>query len=204
MLSEVDTVPVSTNALAEKVQAKPASASGMLKQLADAGWVDHEAYRGVSLTASGKSIAIDVIRRHRLWEVFLVERLGFRWDEVHDLAEQLEHIESTELIDKLDAYLGHPAYDPHGDPIPTSEGRLVDGRPLVVAECLLPGQSAIIKGVVDSSDIFLRHLDHLNIRLGMQFHVSERHAFDGSAAIDGQGIWTAAVLKNIYVEIVKT
>lgn len=204
MLSELDESPVSTNALAEKVQAKPASASGMLKQLADAGWVDHEAYRGVSLTNSGKSIAIDVIRRHRLWEVFLVERLGFRWDEVHELAEQLEHIESSELIDKLDAYLGHPSYDPHGDPIPTAEGHLEDGRKLAIADSLTPGQSAIVKGVVDSSDVFLRYLDNLKIRLGMQFHVIERHAFDGSATVDGQGIWTASVLKNIYVEIVKS
>lgn len=191
---------VSTNALAERVQAKPASVSGMLKQLAELGWVDHTAYKGVSLTAAGRSIAVDVVRRHRLWEVFLVERLGFGWDEVHELAEQLEHIEHAELMNRLDAHLGHPAFDPHGDPIPQADGSVVDSRRLVTADTLRTGQAATVKGVVDSGDAFLRHLDALGIGLGTAFVVSEWHAFDGSASIQGRGLWTALVLRNLYVE----
>lgn len=193
--------PVSTNALSERVQAKPASVSGMLKQLAEGGWVDHTAYRGVSLTAAGRGIAVDVIRRHRLWEVFLVDRLGFGWDEVHNLAEQLEHVEHAELMNRLDAFLGHPAFDPHGDPIPRADGTVVDPRRLITADALHPGQMAVVKGVVDSSDAFLRHLDALGISLGTAFEVSEWHGFDGSASIVGKGLWTAAVLRNLYVEI---
>lgn len=200
-LSSENQDPVSTNALAERVQSKPASVSGMLKQLAEDGWVHHIAYRGVSLTEPGRLIAVDVIRRHRLWEVFLVERLGYKWDEVHELAERLEHIEDAELTGRLDAYLGHPAFDPHGDPIPQADGTVVDSRSLVSAEVLQAGQSATVKGVVDSSDAFLRHLDALGIGLGRQFEVLQRHAYDGSARVEGLGILTLSVLRNLYVEI---
>ena len=193
--------PVSTNALAEHLSMRPASASGMMKQLAEAGWVEHEAYRGASLTLSGERIALDVIRRHRLWEFFLVERLGFAWDQVHELAERLEHIEDAELINRLDDYLGCPEFDPHGDPIPRADGTVVDARPLRTASEMKAGSRAVIKGVVDSSDVFLRHLDALGIRLGLAFEVEERHAFDGSASVAGRGIWTLGVLENLLVII---
>lgn len=193
--------PVTTNALAEHLSMRPASASGMMKQLAEAGWVEHEAYRGASLTPSGERIALDVIRRHRLWEFFLVERLGFAWDQVHHLAERLEHIEDAELINRLDDYLGCPDFDPHGDPIPRADGTVVDARPLRVASELGPGERAVLKGVVDSSDVFLRHLDALDIRLGIEFKVVERHEFDGSARVEGRGIWTLGVLENLLVVV---
>ena len=199
-ISMVSEAPVSTTALAERLATRPASASGMMKQLADAGWIEHEAYRGASLTASGQQIALDVIRRHRLWEVFLVERLGFAWDEVHDLAEQLEHIRDEGLIDRLDAFLGHPGFDPHGDPIPRADGTVEDARALMIADELMAGSRAVVKGVVDSSDVFLRHLDALGIGLGVEIEVEARHAYDGSATVVGRGIWTQRVLRNVWVE----
>jgi len=131
----------------------------------------------------------------------LVNRLGFGWDEVHELAERLEHIENQELTDRLDTYLGHPSFDPHGDPIPKSDGTFVDARALIKAEELSEGDCAVVKGVVDSSDEFLRHLDALGIGLGCSFVVESCHAFDGSATIAGHGLWTASVLRNLYVEV---
>lgn len=201
VLSAASDGPVSTNALAERIQARPASVSGMIRQLAEAGWVEHEAYRGVDLTPSGEQIAVKTIRCHRLWEVFLVERLGFGWDEVHDFAERLEHVADEALVERLDQYLGRPAFDPHGDPIPRADGSVVDGRQLVTADALKAGDRAVVKGVVDSGDVFLRHLDALGIGLGLDFVVEAVHGFDGSAAVAGKGLWTASVLRNLWVEM---
>ncbi|RZK18012.1 MAG: metal-dependent transcriptional regulator, partial [Pedobacter sp.] len=114
---------VQTNAIAEQMQTKPASVTDMIKKLADKGFVDYVKYQGVTLTDKGKNAAIDIVRKHRLWEVFLVDKLNFKWDEVHDVAEELEHIKSETLIGRLDEFLGFPKSDPHGDPIPDKNGR---------------------------------------------------------------------------------
>ena len=114
---------VSTTELSERVAATPASTSAMLKKLGQRGWVEHQRYHGVQLTESGHRIAMDILRRHRLWESFLVEHLGFDWDQVHDIAEELEHVDSVELTNRLDAFLGFPKLDPHGDAIPGPNGR---------------------------------------------------------------------------------
>ena len=116
-LSESTTEDISTNAIAELTQNKAASVTDMLRKMSEKGWVNYQKYQGVRLSAIGEKIALDIVRKHRLWEVFLVNKMGFNWDEVHEIAEQLEHIESEVLIDKLDAFLDYPRTDPHGDPI---------------------------------------------------------------------------------------
>jgi DtxR family Mn-dependent transcriptional regulator len=115
---------VSTNALAERMDTKASSATDMIKRLSTKKLVDHKKYQGVTLTEKGRKVAVDIIRKHRLWEVFLVEHLGFGWDEVHDVAEQMEHISSPLLVERLDRFLNHPKYDPHGGPIPDAEWQL--------------------------------------------------------------------------------
>lgn len=202
-VSDVEQAPVSTTAIADRLDMRPASVTGMLRNLSDSGWVNYEAYRGARLTGAGRKIALDIVRRHRLWEVFLVDKLGFGWDEVHELAEQLEHIEHPELMNRLSAYLGNPAYDPHGDPIPGASGEILDRREVVrLSECK-QGSVCEIKGVVDSSDGFLQHLNEFDIGLGLQFVVGKTFDYDGSVEIDRGGqtvIWTRSVVENLYVE----
>ncbi len=119
---------VTTNELAERLQTKPASITDMMKKLKTRKLVNYQPYRGFRLTQEGKKIALSIIRRHRLWEYFLAEKLKFNWDEVHEVAEQLEHVSSKKLIDKLDEYLDHPKFDPHGDPIPDTNGKMEASR----------------------------------------------------------------------------
>lgn len=203
IVSDVEQTPVSTTALADRLDMRPASVTGMLRNLSESGWIHYEAYRGARLTGTGRKIALDIVRRHRLWEVFLVDKLGFGWDEVHDLAEQLEHIEHPELMNRLAAFLGDPAYDPHGDPIPGATGEIHDPRKVVrLSECM-PGESCEVKGVVDSSDGFLQHLNEFEIGLGLQFVVGKVFEYDGSIEIDlgdRTVIWTRSVAENLYVE----
>jgi len=174
---------VSTTDLAARVAATPASTSAMLKKLGARGWVQHERYRGVQLTESGQRIAMGIVRRHRLWESFLVDHLGFDWDQVHDIAEELEHIDSVELTNRLDAFLGFPKLDPHGDAIPGPNGlfRSVAARTLLSEAPRNLG--LVVVGVVDGRDAFLRHLGVLGIALGTRLTVVRRHAFDGSLEV---------------------
>ena len=124
-LSEKEKDSVSTNAIAEELETKPSSVSDMLKKLSEKKLINYIKYQGVSLTPLGHRLAVHVIRKHRLWEVFLVSHLNFKWDEVHDIAEQLEHIKSKALVNRLDAFLNFPSYDPHGDPIPNQKQKTI-------------------------------------------------------------------------------
>lgn len=182
-LHEEGKAQVSTTELAARVKATPASTSAMLKRLGERKWVEHKRYRGVRLTDEGKRIAMDILRRHRLWECFLVDHLGFDWDEVHEIAEELEHINSRDLTNRLDAFLGFPKLDPHGDAIPGPNGRFRS----VAARTLLSeapkGLELVVVGVVDGRDAFLRHLGVLGIALGTRMTLQTRHAFDGSADV---------------------
>lgn len=173
---------VSTNALAEEMDTKASSVTDMVKKLSDKKMVKYRKYQGVTLSDQGKRTAIEVIRKHRLWEVFLVEKLNFAWDEVHDIAEQLEHIKSEKLTDELDNFLGHPKRDPHGDPIPDSEGNFRIANKMILAD-LEEGQSGICVGVKDSSTEFLRYLDKNNIALGKPIEVVYREEYDQSLLI---------------------
>lgn len=181
-LSEAGSREVSTNAIAEALKTKPASVSDMIAKLAAKKAVDYQKYQGVNLSDSGKKEALRVIRKHRLWEVFLVDKLKFNWDEVHEVAEQLEHIESPLLIRRLDEFLGFPKYDPHGDPIPDESGEFKTQEQVALNS--LPIQSAgIIVAVSDASSLFLQYLDKIGAYLGAKVKVLNREEFDGSMEI---------------------
>jgi DtxR family Mn-dependent transcriptional regulator len=173
---------VSTNAIAEKMETKASSVTDMLKKLADKNLVNYKKYQGVSLTNSGKLSAKMIVRKHRLWEVFLVEKLAFSWDEVHDIAEQLEHIKSEKLIAKLDDFLGNPTEDPHGDPIPNADGQIVSVEKQLLSE-LQVGQYGICVGVKDTSSEFLKYLDKQEIALGSKIEILSKEIFDLSLKI---------------------
>ena len=178
--------PVSTNAIAEQMDTKPSSVTDMIRKLADKGLIHYKKYMGVSLTEIGTKTALALVRKHRLWEVFLVDKLDFSWDEVHDVAEQLEHIKSDKLIDQLDKHLGFPEVDPHGDPIPSKNGEFKKSVKKLLNEIPV-GTSGVCVGVKDSSPPFLKFLDKNKIALGDAILVLEKEEFDGSLRIKVRG-----------------
>ncbi|MCX7548972.1 metal-dependent transcriptional regulator [Xanthomarina sp. F1114] len=193
---------VSTNALAEAMRTKASSATDMVKKLAEKNYVDYKKYQGAILTESGSTIAINVIRKHRLWEVFLVDKLHFSWDEVHELAEQLEHIKSQKLIDKLDAFLGHPTHDPHGDPIPDKHGDFTFIDKIMLAQAQV-NETYNCVGVNDSSSKFLQYLNNNKIELGTKIEVLHKEAFDSSIKIKVNGlemVVSNSVAQNLYIQ----
>ena len=157
------TVPM--GALAGAMGVTPASTTGMVKSLVDRGYISHEPYKGVSLTSEGEREALDVIRRHRLLELFLVRTLGLDWSEVHEEAERLEHAISDKLLARIDAFLGEPSVDPHGDPIPPADGRIEPSASRSLADCL-PGERVRVTRVVDQDPAFLRFVDRAGLRPG--------------------------------------
>jgi len=173
---------VSTNLIAERMQTKASSVTDMLQKLSDKRLVIYKKYQGVQLSAKGKKIAASVIRKHRLWETFLVNKLNFSWDEVHDVAEQLEHIKSESLIDKLDDFLGYPTVDPHGDSIPDKKGNLPSIEKVALVDLQI-GKSGICIAVQDSSSEFLQFLDKKGIALGQKITVISKEQFDNSLII---------------------
>lgn len=173
---------ISTNDIAKTVNATAASVTDMIKKLKQKKLVTYEKYHGVRLTREGEKIAKGVVRKHRLWEVFLVEKLGYGWDKIHDIAEQLEHIHSAELIDKLDKFLGFPKFDPHGDPIPDASGNIQSLRQVLLSK-MKKGEKGKVVGVKDSSSKFLQYLDAQQIHLGSEIEITEIIEFDGSLSI---------------------
>lgn len=197
---------VSTNALAERMSTKPSSATDMLKKLNDRGLVKHTKYYGVTLTGKGKKAAMQIVRRHRLWELFLVEKLGFAWDEVHDIAEQMEHVESNELVQKLDHYLGYPKYDPHGDPIPDEDGNLPPGRSTIKASDMKENDSGKLVAVVDSSSEFLKYLKSVRLSLGSVLTIGEKFSYDNSVQVttDNRALnLSETVAANLLIQPIK-
>lgn len=170
---------VSTNELAEATNTRAASVTDMIKKLAEKELVHYAKYKGVSLTNTGRRVAVSIVRKHRLWEVFLHEKLNFGWEEVHEIAEQLEHINSDELIDKLDAFLDFPKHDPHGDPIPDKEGRFAKNNFIELSKAEL-GKEYVLTGVSDHSPSFLKMLEKWGLNIGTQFKICEVNEFDGS------------------------
>ena len=181
-LSEGGTKSVSTNDVAAEMKTKPASVSDMLRKLGDKEVIEYRKYYGVNITEEGKKRALQTIRKHRLWEVFLVDKLQFAWDEVHEVAEELEHIQSPLLIQRLDAYLNYPKFDPHGDPIPDEFGD-VRARPRVALNEMEIDQTGQIVAVKDSSAAFLRYLDKVGAYIGARIKVLDKVEFDGSLEI---------------------
>jgi DtxR family Mn-dependent transcriptional regulator len=203
-LSEATSEDISTNAVAELMQTKAASVTDMLRKLAEKGWVNYQKYQGVRLSPEGEKIALSIVRKHRLWEVFLVDKMGFNWDEVHEIAEQLEHIESDQLIHKLDEYLGFPKTDPHGDPIPNKDGILPELAYSHLSD-IKAGKTCKLMGVAQDSAVFLQLLTKLNLSLGAKLAIQEINEFDRSIFVsinDAAPIFIShEVAKNILVKI---
>ena len=193
---------VTTNALAKELHTKPASITDMLKKLKAQKLLLYEKYQGFKLSNEGKKVAVQIIRKHRLWEYFLVEKLNFGWEEVHDMAEELEHISSRKLIDRLDEFLGHPKTDPHGDPIPDSQGKFTATQHMLLSELPL-NIVAVVHNIGDQSVEMLDLLKHKHIGIGTRVEIKKRFSFDRSLEIKikGQGSITLSedVAKNIFV-----
>jgi DtxR family Mn-dependent transcriptional regulator len=201
-LSNHGSISVSTNAIADKMDTKASSVTDMIKKLADKNLVNYIKYQGVNLTEQGRLTAIKVIRKHRLWEVFLVNNLNFSWDEVHDVAEQLEHIRSEKLINELDAFLDFPSYDPHGDPIPDKYGN-INKLNTVTLSTLKENQQSELISVKDSSDDFLKYLNKRNIKIGDIIKVLNIEPYDKSIKIEINSqelIVSDSVAENLYLK----
>jgi DtxR family transcriptional regulator, Mn-dependent transcriptional regulator len=201
-LSEAGNHSVLTNDLAQSMKTTAASTTDMIKKLAAKQLISYEKYYGAKLTAKGRSTALMVIRKHRLWETFLVQKLGFHWDEVHEVAEQLEHIQSKTLIEKIDLFLDFPKVDPHGDPIPDSKGKLPQLHTMACDQ-LKEGQQATIRAVKDSSSSFLKLLSKIGAHPGKKIKIIARESYDESTEVllDGQRVFISKeVSKNILVE----
>ena len=203
-LSKQDSQAVSTNAIARKMETKASSATDMIKKLSEKDFVAYQKYKGVKLTNNGRLAAAAVIRKHRLWEVFLVDKLHFSWDEVHDVAEQLEHIKSEKLTQELDSFLDYPTKDPHGDPIPDSKGKIPSTKKLLLAK-VNQSQSCICVGVKDSSSEFLQYLDKYNIALGTNIDVLSKESYDESMTVKINNIKrliSKEVAQNLFVKTI--
>lgn len=193
---------VNTNAIAIVLNTKASSVTDMVKKLSEKNLVSHQKYYGVTLTETGLREAKMIVRKHRLWEVFLVEKLGFSWDEVHEIAEELEHIKSEKLTNKLDAFLGFPNTDPHGDPIPDQKGEIRKINKSLLSE-VAHQKLFLCVGVKDSSVEFLQYLNKQKITLGSHIKVLEKESFDNSIVIELDGkefTISNKIATNLYVQ----
>lgn len=195
---------VSTNAIAAMMDTSAASVTDMLKRLTEKGYTLYEKYKGVRLSDDGQNIATMLVRKHRLWECFMVDKLNFSWDEVHPIAEQLEHIQSEELINRLEHFLGFPKFDPHGDPIPDKDGKFAYQQQIPLSD-LKKGQKAVVVGVREHSPTFLKYLEQLNLILGTNLEILDIVEYDGSMHLnineDTTQVVTLKVGQNVYVQL---
>ena len=201
-LSNLTPKGVNTNAIAAMLDTKASSVTDMLKKLSEKDWIHYQKYQGVSLTDKGKFNAKIIVRKHRLWEVFLVEKLGFAWDEVHEVAEELEHIQSEKLINQLDQFLNFPSFDPHGDPIPNAKGEIIKIEKQLFSEIEV-GKTITCVGVKDTSVDFLQYLNKQNISLGTKMKVLEKELFDGTLKIEVNSnilVISDKIANNLYVK----
>jgi DtxR family Mn-dependent transcriptional regulator len=201
-LSNLSPKGVNTNAIAAMLDTKASSVTDMLKKLSEKEWIHYQKYQGVSLTDKGKLNAKIIVRKHRLWEVFLVEKLGFAWDEVHEVAEELEHIQSEKLINQLDQFLNFPSFDPHGDPIPNAKGEIINIEKQLISEIEV-GKTITCVGVKDTSVDFLQYLNKQNISLGTKMKVLEKEPFDGTLKIEINNsvlVISDKIANNLYVK----
>lgn len=201
-LSQTEDEGISTNAIAQKIDTKASSVTDMIKKLKEKDLITHEKYQGVFITQLGIYTAKMIIRKHRLWEVFLVDKLNFNWDEVHDVAEELEHIKSEKLINALDAFLGYPKEDPHGDPIPNAKGEIPYREKELLTETE-ENNNYMCVGVKDTSVAFLQYLDRQKIALGSTFMVLKHENFDHSVTIlfqENELTLSKVVAQNLFVK----
>jgi DtxR family transcriptional regulator, Mn-dependent transcriptional regulator len=202
-LSQEEGVKISPTAISELLGNNPASVVDMIRKLTEKQLIEYEKKTGVKLTAQGQKDAVLIVRRHRLWEVFLLEKLGYEWDEIHDIAEELEHISNTTLADRLDKFLGFPEYDPHGDPIPKANGKMAKPYSVTLADMSI-GATCRVAAVRDTSSAFLQYLLKLNIGIGTRIALLEKISYDNSLVISIDGKESTTVSQkfgeNILVE----
>lgn len=195
---------VSTTLISKSLKTKASSVTDMIKKLADKNLVNYEKYKGVTITSEGEKRAIKIVRKHRLWEVFLVEKLNFNWDEVHEIAEQLEHIESDELIERLDGFLNYPTNDPHGDPIPDSKGKIRAEKSILLSNAK---QHLLYKIVCvkDNSKALLQFLDKHSLNIDSELTVLDKLDFDDSITValsNGNNLTLSKkICTNVFVTI---
>jgi DtxR family Mn-dependent transcriptional regulator len=182
-LSGVKEKSVSTTSIADDLKSKASSVTDMLQKLADKKLINYKKYQGVTLTRKGNKIAVNIIRKHRLWEVFLVEKLNFKWDEIHDIAEQLEHIKSEKLIEKLDDFLGKTEFDPHGDPIPDKDGNIKEHQEVLLSHCEV-GEKGTIVGLKDQNTDFLQYLESVQLLINSNFTILKKYKYDQSMIVE--------------------
>lgn len=203
-INEREGKSANTNAISAAMNTTAASVTDMLKRLAEKEFINYEKYKGVTLTTEGARTATTLVRKHRIWEVFLCDKLGYSWDECHDLAEQLEHIKSTDLIDRLDSFLGKPKFDPHGDPIPDRNGNYAARQQILLAEMSV-GHKGIMVGVQEHSTAFLQHLDRVGLVLAAKVEILEVFEFDKSVKIRlnelTELLISNKVSENVFVKI---
>lgn len=201
-LSNLNQNNVSAKSISDNLNVKPPTVSNMLQKLKEKSLIQYTKYKGVSLTRSGEVIALKIVRKHRLWETFLVEILKFDWDEVHEIAEQLEHIKSPELINRLDNHLNYPAFDPHGDPIPDKNGVIKERKVRTLSDVDLY-ENVTMVGVKEHSSDFLQYLDNIKLSLGTNITVNEIISYDKSVMVSTKNkseiLITHQVAKNILV-----
>ncbi len=197
---------ISTNQISDKLNIKAATVTDMLKRLSEKKLINYIPYRGVKLNEKGKQTAVKVVRKHRLWEVFLVEKLNFKWDEVHEIAEQLEHINSDELILRLDKFLGKPKFDPHGDPIPDAKGLLNVVKAVALNKHKTKSEFIFV-GVTEHSKSFLQHLTAIGLKIGDTLKIEDINDFDNSFKVKinkhNTRFFSNKVAANILVDIKK-
>ena len=202
-ISERDGKPASTNAISGEMSTSAASVTDMVKRLSDKALIHYERYRGVTLTEQGEEIATHLIRKHRLWEVFLVDKLHFSWDEVHEIAEQLEHIKSQRLVERLDEYLGFPKFDPHGDPIPDADGNFTVRKQVLLSE-LKTGEQGVVVGVQDHTTAFLQYLGRMELVLGTPVQLLEFFEYDESMRVlineKREQVLSKKVCQNLFIQ----
>jgi len=192
---------VSVNEIAERMQTRPATVTDMLRKLSEKALIHYEKYKKLHLSEQGTTRALQIIRKHRLWETFLHHKLNFSWDEVHEVAEQLEHIQSQKLVERLDDYLGYPQFDPHGDPIPNSEGVLPVSSAQLLNETEIDRACTIV-AVKDTSSAFLRQLERLNLQIGTRLNIQERMPFDNSILVEIDGKNAVMLSEKIALNII--
>ena len=200
---QADTETVTTNALAQELLTRPASVTDMMKKLKTKKLIHYQPYQGFRLNSEGKKVALAIIRRHRLWEYFLSEKLKFEWDEVHEVAEELEHVSNKKLIDKLDEFLGRPRFDPHGDPIPDVHGKMEDLQRVSLADLPL-NTTAEVCHVANQSSEILELMRHKNIAISTKLEVKRKFVFDNSVEIkirqQAPVTISEQLAKNIFVK----
>lgn len=191
----------STKIIASELGTSPASVTDMLKKLSDKELLNYEKYYGASFTREGQRFALDLIRKHRLWEYFLFTQLKFNWDEVHAIAEQLEHVKSDELVDRLDAFLSFPKFDPHGDPIPNKNGNFTFRSQTILSQLKEKNKEVMVLGVRSHETDFLQHLDSISIHPGKKLKILDYNSFDQTHLLENDERKTLSISNKISNEI---